>query len=511
LSVDYGRSNQNCSAESLKLGSTNTFSKVYAVAQMTGEQYLASVRELDHHVYIQGQKIDNIVEHPISKPPAMAMAETYLSAEQQETKSLFTARSHLTGDTINRFTHIQHSIEDLVNKILMLREMGRKTACCFQRCAGLDCLNTVYAITYELDQTYGTGYHQRFIDFLKYVQRNDLVTAACMTDTKGDRSLPPSQQADKDQYLHIVEARTGGIVVRGAKLHITGAVNSHELIVVPTRALRKEDREYAVAFAVPVDTKGVTFIYGRQPSDTRRLEAGRADVGNLYYGGGEAMVVFDDVFIPEARIFMQGEYAVAGRLVELFAAHHRASYGGCKVGVGDVLIGAAAAIAETQGTHRASHVKDKIAEMIHLNETLHAGALASAGKGYQTASGAYAVDALMANVCKLNVTRFPFEIARLAQDIAGGLLVTMPSLDDKNNPEVGKYITKYLGGAGDVDSDKRMRILRLIENITLGTGAVSYLTESIHGAGSPQAQKIMITRLADLESAKICAFKLCGL
>jgi 4-hydroxybutyryl-CoA dehydratase/vinylacetyl-CoA-Delta-isomerase len=481
------------------------------MALMTGDQYISSLRGLGHHVFIQGEEIQDVTDHPISRPPAMAIAETYFQAEQKEMQSLFTAQSHISGENINRFTHIQHSVEDLVKKILMLREMGRKTACCFQRCAGLDCMNTVYAITYDLDQAYGTDYHQRFVNFIKYVQTNDLVTAACMTDTKGDRSLSPSQQEDKDQYLHMVEEKKDGIVVRGAKLHITGAVNSHELIVVPTRALKEEDKDYAVAFAIPADTDGVTFIYGRQPSDTRRLEEGRSDVGNLYYGGCEAMVVFDDVFVPQERIFMKREYAMAGRLVELFAAHHRASYGGCKVGVGDVLIGAAAAIAEAQGTSDASHIKDKIAEMIHLNETLHAGALASAGKGYQTASGAYAVDALLANVCKLNVTRFPFEISRLAQDIAGGLLVTMPSLDDKDNPQVGKYIDKYLGGAADVDSEKRMRILRLIENITLGTGAVSYLTESIHGAGSPQAQKIMITRLADLESAKKYAFKLCGI
>ncbi|MGD2271422.1 MAG: 4-hydroxyphenylacetate 3-hydroxylase N-terminal domain-containing protein [Desulfobacterales bacterium] len=481
------------------------------MALMKGDKYIAGLEKLDHHVFIQGEKIRNVAQHPIARPPAMAMAETYFQAEQDETRSLFTARSHLSGETVNRFTHIQHSIEDLVNKILMLREMGRKTACCFQRCAGLDCMNTVYAMTYDLDRAFGTRYHDRFVNFLKYVQAKDLVTAACMTDTKGDRSRSPSQQDDKDQYLHMVEEKKGGIVVRGAKLHITGAVNSHELIVVPTRALREEDKDYAVAFAVPVDTRGVTFIYGRQPSDMRRLEEKRADVGNLYYGGCEAMVVFDDVFVPEDRIFMKGEFAMAGPLVELFAAHHRASYGGCKVGVGDVLIGAASAIAEAQGTHRASHVKDKIAEMIHLNETLHAGALASAGKGYPTASGAFAVDPLLANVCKLNVTRFPFEISRLAQDIAGGLLVTMPSLDDKDNSQVGKYIQKYLTGKADMDSEKRMRLLRLIENITLGTGAVSYLTESIHGAGSPQAQKIMITRLADLESAKLYAFRLCGI
>jgi len=477
----------------------------------TKEQYLAGLRELGHRVYIQGERVADVPDHPISKPPAMALAETYLRAESEETRDLFTTTSHLTGETINRFAHIQHSVEDLVNKVLMLREMGRRTACCFQRCAGTDCINSVYAITYDIDQQYGAQYHGRFRDFLKYIQQNDLVPAACMTDAKGDRSLSPSQQADKDQYLHVVEERPGGIIVRGAKLHITGGVNSHELIVLPTRALREEDKDYAVAFAVPSNTPGVTFVYGRQPSDTRRLEAAASDVGNLYYGGCEALVVFDDVFVPEERIFMKGEYPYAGRLVELFAAHHRCSYGGCKVGVGDVLIGAAAAIAEAQGTDQASHFKDKLAEMIHLNECLHAAALASASRGRRLPSGAFAVDALMANVCKLNITRFPFEISRLAQDIAGGLLVTMPSLEDQKNPEIGEYVKKYMVGKAGVDSEKRLRLLRLIENITLGTGAVSYLTESIHGAGSPQAQKIMISRLADVGKLKSCAFHLCGI
>jgi 4-hydroxybutyryl-CoA dehydratase/vinylacetyl-CoA-Delta-isomerase len=477
----------------------------------TRDQYLASLRELGHRVYIQGQRVDSVPDHPISRPSAFALAETYRRAESDDTRELFTATSHLTGETINRFAHIHHSVEDLVKKVLMLREMGRRTACCFQRCAGTDCINSVYAITYDIDLECGTVYHDRFRDFLEYVQKNDLVPAACMTDAKGDRMLTPSRQADKDQYLHLVEERPGGMVVRGAKLHITGGVNSHELIVVPTRALREEDKDYAVAFAVPSNTPGVTFVYGRQPSDTRRLESAGSDVGNLYYGGCEALVVFDDVFVPEERIFMKGEYPFAGRLVELFAAHHRCSYGGCKVGVGDVLIGATAAVAEAQGTDQASHCKDKLAEMIHLNECLHAAALASASKGRRLPSGAFAVDALMANVCKLNITRFPFEISRLAQDIAGGLLVTMPSLEDQKNPEIGGYVKKYMVGKAGVDSEKRLRLLRLIENITLGTGAVSYLTESIHGAGSPQAQKIMINRLFDIESAKSLAYRLCGI
>jgi 4-hydroxybutyryl-CoA dehydratase/vinylacetyl-CoA-Delta-isomerase len=438
------------------------------------------------------------------------MAETYRGAAESTTKALFTSTSHLTGEPINRFTHIHQDTGDLVKKILMLREMGRRTASCFQRCAGLDCLNTLYGVTFEIDRKHATGYHARFVRFLRHIQEHDLVPAACMTDPKGDRSLSPAAQRGRDQYLRVVERRRDGLVVRGAKLHITGAINSHELLVVPTRALGEDERDFAVAFAVPSTATGITFVHGRQPSDTRRLEAGQADAGNAYFGGSEALVVFDDVFVPEERVFMCGERDMAGRLVECFAAHHRASYGGCKVGVGDVLIGATAALAEAQGIDRATHVRDKLAEMIHLNETMHGVALASALKGTPNVSGAYEVDPLLANVCKLNVTRLPFEIARLAQDIAGGLLVTMPSLADRQHPEVGEYVKKYFAGKGDETGDLRVRLVRLIENITLGPGAASYLTESIHGAGSPQAQKIMIGRLADLDSCKACALRLCG-
>lgn len=476
---------------------------------MSKEEYLDGLCRLGHRVFIQGRLVESVPDDAIAGPGAMAMAETYYQAEKAP--ELFTAQSHLTGETINRFAHIQQNQDDIIKKVIMLREMGRQTACCFQRCAGMDAINSVYAITYDIDAEHGTPYHDRFKDFMKHIQGRDIVPAACMTDSKGDRNLSPSRQEDPDQYLHVVEEVKGGVVVRGAKLHITGGVNSHELLVMPTRALRAEDKDYAIAFAVPADTKGVTFVYGRQPSDTRRLENRKPDVGNAFYGGCEALVVFDDVFVPEDRIFMKGEYAYAGRLVELFAANHRTSYGGCKVGVGDVLIGATASIAEVQGTDQASHVKDKIAEMIHLNETLHGVSLASAAMGKKTSSGSCAVDQLLANVCKLNITRFPFEISRLAQDIAGGILVTMPSLDDQEHPEIGGYVKKYMCGKAGVTSDRRMRLLRLIENITLGTGAVSYLTESIHGAGSPQAQKIMITRLADLDGAKSCSLSLCGL
>lgn len=253
------------------------------------------------------------------------------------------------------------------------------------------------------------------------------------------------------------------------------------------------------------------MILGRQPSDTRRLEASSRDVGNREFGGHEAVIVFDDVFVPWERVFMAGEYAFSGKLVERFAGYHRQSYGGCKSGVGDVLIGAAQMLAQYQGVDKASHIRDKIVEMIHLNETLYACGIACSAEGKPTASGTYLIDLLLANVCKLNVTRFPYEIARLAQDIAGGLLVTLPSQKDFANPEVGALLEKYLRGVASYTTDERCRMLRLMENLTLGPGAAAYLTESMHGAGSPQAQRIMLARLADVEAKARLAKRLAGI
>jgi 4-hydroxybutyryl-CoA dehydratase/vinylacetyl-CoA-Delta-isomerase len=336
---------------------------------------------------------------------------------------------------------------------------------------------------------------------LKYVQKEDLIVDGAMTDPKGDRGLSPSKQTDPDLYLRVVERRPDGIVVRGCKAHQTGIVNSHEVLVMPTISMEPEDKDYAVSFSVPTDTKGIVIIYGRQSCDTRKLEGSEIDVGNSEYGGHEGLVIFDDVFVPNDRIFLNGETEFVGMMVERFAGHHRPSYA-CKVGVGDVLIGAAALAADYNGAAKASHIKDKLVEMTHLNETMYACALACSLEGHETSSGAYLIDLLIANVCKQNVTRFPYEIARLAEDIAGGIMVTMPSEEDLRSDEVGHYIQKYLIGVDSVPTEDRMRILRLIENLTLGSGAVGYRTESMHGAGSPQAQRIMIARLGNVEYKK---------
>jgi len=477
---------------------------------MTAKEYEASLRKLNLKVYMFGRRIENVVDDPIIRPSMNAVALTYGLAHDPAYKDVMTATSHLTGKTINRFCHIHQSADDLVKKTDMGRLMGSMTGSCFQRCVGMDSLNALSVTTFDIDAKYGTDYNKRFLKYLAYVQENDLTCDGAMTDTKGDRSLAPHQQPDPDMYLHVVQADKSGIVVRGAKAHQTGAVNSHEIIVMPTVSMREADRDFAVSFALPSDTEGIIYIMGRQPCDTRKLEKGRIDCGNPLFGGHEALVVFDNVFVPWDRVFMHKEYEFAGQLVEQFASYHRQSYA-CKSGVGDVLIGAAQTIAEFNGTHKASHIKDKIIEMTHLNETLYSGSVACACKGEKQPSGTYLVNTLLANVCKQNVTRFPFEIARLAQDIAGGLMVTLPSDEDFNSAEMGPWLNKYLKGNDSVSTTDRRRVLRFIENLCLGTAAVGYLTESMHGAGSPQAQRIMIARQSDIQKKQALAKKLCGI
>ena len=436
---------------------------------------------------------------------------TYELAEDPQYADLMTATSHLTGKKINRFCHLHQSTEDLVKKVKMQRLLGQKTASCFQRCVGMDAVNAVDSVTFEMDAKLGTDYHDRFKKFLLMMQEEDLTVDGAMTDPKGDRSLSPSQQPDPDIYLRVVEKREDGIVVRGAKAHQTGALNSHWILVMPTIAMTKEDADYAVSFVAPADAEGIYYIYGRQSCDTRKMEGGTIDVGNKQFGGHEALMVFDDVFIPWENVFMCGEYDFSGLLVERFAGYHRQSYGGCKVGVGDVLIGAAAVAADFNGAAKASHIKDKLIEMMHLNETLYSCGIACSAEGKKTASGTYLIDLLLANVCKQNVTRFPYEITRLAEDIAGGAMVTLPSEHDLNHPEIGEVVRKYFKTVPSVSTEDRIRILRLVENLTLGTAAVGYRTESMHGAGSPQAQRIMIARQGNLAHKKELAKNIAGL
>ena len=306
----------------------------------TGAEYIESLRGRNLKVYLFGELVDEPVDHPMIRPSINAVAETYdLAVQEPEIASV---SSKITGMQINRFLHIAESAEDLVGQNRMQRKLGQLTGTCFQRCVGMDALNSLYSTTHEMDLKYGTSYHNKFKDFVRIVQSENLVIGGAMTDVKGDRSLTPSQQEDPDMFVHITQRDESGVYISGAKAHQTGCINSHWIIVMPTMRLREEDKNYAIVGAVPADAKGITYIYGRQSCDTRSTEGGDLDAGNSKYSGQEAMIIFENVFIPNEYLFMDGEYDFASMLVERFTCYHRRSYV-CKTGLGDVLIGAAAA------------------------------------------------------------------------------------------------------------------------------------------------------------------------
>jgi 4-hydroxybutyryl-CoA dehydratase/vinylacetyl-CoA-Delta-isomerase len=471
------------------------------------DDYLASLRGRRMNVFFMGERVPEPADHPVIRPSINAMAETFrLASERPE---LGTVPSEIARQVINRFLHVPINPGDLVAKHEMQRELGRRTGTCFQRCVGLDAIGTCHSVTFDIDAKHGTKYHERFLKFLQRAQAANVVIGGAMTDPKGDRSKAPHQQSDPDLFLRVVRRDDKGIYVSGAKMHQTGAVNSHWLIFMPTMRLTEADRAWSVVGAIRVDAPGLTYVVGRQTNDTRIVDGGAMDAGNAQFAGQESLIVFEDVFVPHEHVFMDGEWEYASSLVERFTTYHRSSYV-CKTGLGDVLIGAAASAAEHNGVEAASHIKDKLVEMTHLNETIYSSCMAAAHQSKPVASGAYLNDEMLSNVAKHNVTRFPFEIARLAQDIAGGLVVTMPSEKDLQNNEVGPLIRKFLQGRDGVEVTDRMRILRLIENMTIGRNAVGYLTESLHGAGSPQAQRIQIARGMKIEDKKARARKLAG-
>ena len=471
----------------------------------TKEDYIQSLKDQQVVIYYKGERVQDRTTHPGFVPHINSAAKTYELALMPEYEDLMTATSNLTGKKINRFTHIHSSVDDLLKKVQMLRLISHETATCYQRCVGFDAINALYITTYEMDQKYGTEYFKRLTKYIERLQEESFMLVGGMTDPKGDRSKRPSQQADPDLFTRVVEKRPDGVVIRGAKAHQTGAVNSHEIMIMPTQNMMEGDEAYAIVAAIPLDAPGITMIFGRQTNEERKVEGG-IDAGNCDFGivGGEALVVFEDVFVPWERVFMCGELDFTGILVERFATFHRQNYGGCKGGVSDIVIGAAAVAAQYQGTMNASHIKDKLVEMCHLAETVYAGSVACSAMGSKTKAGSYYPDPLLANCTKHNITRVIYEIARLAHDIGGGIMATLPFDKDLTNPDIRDMVLKYMKGVEAVSTENRMKILRLLENMTGGTA----LVESMHGAGSPQSQRVMYQRYGKLPEKMKMAKKL---
>jgi 4-hydroxybutyryl-CoA dehydratase / vinylacetyl-CoA-Delta-isomerase len=472
----------------------------------TKKQYIESLRNMKPRAYMFGEEVKSVVDHPRLRAGIEATAATYELAEMPEYRDLIVTTSPLINEPVNRFTLPPGSIEDLVARVKINRTMGNRVGTCFQRCTGLDCLCALSIVTYDIDKKYQTNYYTRFLDFLKHVQRNDLTCNAGVTDVKGDRSLSPHEQVDKDMYVHIVERRDDGIVVRGAKAHQTGSLSSHEIIALPTRALKKGDEGYALAFAVPNDSPGLIHVVGRSSLDTRELES--CDVGNILYSKYCPTVIFNDVFVPWERVFMCGEVEFAAEMVARFSAFHRQSHGGCKSGKIDCMVGAAMTIMDYNGTAKASHLREKAIDMIHRAETLYGCSLAASYEGKKEPSGTYFIDPVLANASKIHEGKEMSEASRLLIDISGGFVADLPSDRDFKNTEIGALLKKYLKGVDDVPVEKRIKMYRLIEKLVMESADT---ISDIHGGGSPEAHRITILRETNVEAKKRAAKRLAGI
>ena len=471
----------------------------------TKERYLESMRDLEADVYLLGKRVPDVTKNGFTRLALEGIGAIYDLTRDPRYKETMTQRDGHGPFSV--YCSIHRSREDLVNRVRVARFLCQRTGVCTaSRCCGWDAMNALWHTTFEMDAHLGTDYHRRLQRYVAKVRREDLTVAGALTDPKGVRSLKPKHQPDPDVYLRIVEERKEGIVLRGAKSMIGGAVGSHEILVQPGAAFTEAERDHAVAAAVPLDADGVTQVVNRQMGDDRKLEPG-FDKGNVRFGSSESLVVFDDVFVPKERVFMAGETEFTGDVVSKFVLLHRMTLGGCLAGCGDVLTGAAALLAEFNGLSR--QLTDRFVEMTYLSEAMYAQALGAAYQGQETPSGAWFPDPLLANVTKTSVTRLPFEIQRLAEDVGGGMVSCMPSDRDLRSDRVGAFVDKYYRGLRDVTAEKRLRVARLLESMVFGPGKLSTLC--LHGGGSPAAASLGIRQLADLESKKDMARRLAGI
>jgi len=462
------------------------------MALKTPEEYKDSLREIRPRAFVAGQRIDNILEHPNTRPTIEVTAKSYELALEPEYEEIFTATSHLTGQKISRWAHIPGSIDDLVKRRRMNVLMSQKTGTCNPRCAGTQSLHFLASTTYAMDRKLGTVYHQRFDDYLRYMQENDLSANQVITDTKGDRSKRPLEQEHPDFNLHVVEKTADGIIVRGAKIGSEGGCAVHEHIVTPYMPLREGEEDYAVCFAIPAGSEGITYVLQDGPIEAeRRQSEDIRTLGSPVYGTTPSfLVIFDDVFVPWGRVFMCGEVEFAGDLLaKNDAVFTNLCAGSCKVGYMDLVIGAAQTIAEYNGISRASHVVDKITEMLRVRETTEACSLAGvlSGRADPSGSGVYFPDYMPSLVAQINAWSRFSELTLLAADLAGGAVVTMPSELELKNPETGQYVKKYLKGAGPVPAEDRMRMLKFLQHWTAGPEAVRVW----HGA-SPRIHLLLL-------------------
>lgn len=287
-------------------------------AVKTKEQYEESIGSLNFLVYMWGKRGKYLADNPVVRPSFTTLSRTYEMAYNPDYVDIMTARSHITGETINRFNHIYQEIDDLIKKDRLNKLFNGGKGSSFHRVFSTNALNALSVITREIDDTYGTDYHIRFQRYLKYVHNNDLTCNGAMADLQEEDYLPAERPNSDNHLMHIVEKREEGIIVGGTKVSEIDALNSHEIIVVPTSSYDKNKKRYALSFAIPSDTKGITYVMGDESGDTRKLGGGMIDGVKLLTQDSKMLCLFDNVFVPWERVFMCEEYDFSEQMAEMF-------------------------------------------------------------------------------------------------------------------------------------------------------------------------------------------------
>jgi aromatic ring hydroxylase len=473
----------------------------------TSEQYLQDLAKMRPNIYLGGEKIGR--DDPRIVKASSAIQLTFDMVDDPRMNGLLTATSHISGKKINRFTNIHQSTEDLLNKQEVTRKLCCRAGGCIQRCMGVDMMNAISSVVKDVDEKYGTHYYENYLKYLAYFQERDLVCAGSQTDPKGDRLARPSEQWDPDQYLRVVKRTEDGVIVRGCKVHNTMAPYADELIVIPTRALKENEKDYAIAFAIPADTEGV-YLIGREAFSLEREE--NLDAPITKAGDIESMTVFDDVFVPNERIFLNGETDFAGELALRFALYHRHSYTGCKPGVGDIIMGTTALLADYQNIAKKEHVKEKLADLISTAELIFAAGIAAAYKSTKASSGTQVPNVIYANVGRRHAGHSIYHEFNILCDIAGGLPATIPSSKEYNNEEISKFVQKYVTRREGVSAENCFRAFWLASDLLTGEyGGVIYQVAGVHGGGSPIMEDIAVLGNYDLKTKVKIAKYLAGI
>lgn len=472
----------------------------------TAEQYLKDLAKMRPNVYMDGEKVGR--DDPRVIHASHHVRLTFSLVDNPDYADLLVTTSHITGEKINRFCHIHQNADDLLKKQELTRKLCQVSGGCIHRCMGCDMLNGISVVSKDVDLKYGTQYHENYLKYLEYFQKNDLVGAGAQTDPKGDRLKKPSEQWDPDQYLHVVERRPDGIVVRGCKLHNTIAPYADEIIVTPTRAMGKDDKDYAIAFAIPADTENV-YLIGRGVF-TQQREAG-IDAPITSAGDIESMTVFDNVFVPNERIFLNGETEFAGLMAMSFALFHRHSYTGCKPGIGDVIMGTTALLADYNNIKKQQHVKEQLVDLISVAELVFAAGMVSAYKSHKSASGTQVPDILYANLGRRHAGHNIYHEYNILCNIAGGLPATLPRSGDYLSPEVGGFVRKYVTRREGISGEDCYRAFALASDILTSEKYQISLIAGVHGGGSPIMEDIAVMGNYDLEPKIKLAKRLAGI